>query len=104
MIRFVLWLIVTLYTLAFLTACSDKQPARVAWISIEKSPIKVVYIDKQGKLDPVITSKMFHIVQNTPTRNIKINENTTVTVNANLHQSDVELDSDVTSASLSMGK
>ena len=81
-----------------MTGC-DRQPSRVAWISVEKPPIKVIYIDKQGELDPVITDRVFSIVGHTPYRNLKLNETTSVSLEANSHQSDVESDTDSTSIS-----
>jgi hypothetical protein len=98
----ILAMITAIYGLA-LTGCTDRQPARVAWLSIEKPPIKVIYIDEQGNLDPVLTSKMFHIVGQTPYRNIKLNENTNVSVSAQSHQTDTESDTDSSSLTVQRG-
>jgi hypothetical protein len=98
--RLVIGFIVVTHSLAFLTGCSDKQPARVAWLSVEKPPIKVIYIDEQGNLDPVITSKVFHIVNHTRFQSVPINNSTGVSVTASSHQSDAESDSDTSSLSI----
>jgi hypothetical protein len=98
--KLVLVFVVVTHTLALLVGCSDKQPARVAWLSVEKPPIKVIYIDEQGNLDPVITTKVFDIVGQTRYHNIKINENTNVSVTASSHQSDAESDSDSSSTTI----
>ena len=97
----ILTLVVTIISV-ILGGCSDKNPARVAWLSVEKPPIKVIYIDEQGSLDPVITAKVFNIVGNTPYRNIQINNSTSVTASGSSHQSDYESDTD--SSSLTIAK
>jgi len=83
-----------------LAGCSDKQPTRVAWLSVEKPPIKVIYIDKQGQLDPAITSKVFEVVWTTPFRDVSINENTNISMKAESYQSDIESDTDTNSLSV----
>ena len=100
-LTFIILVLVVSIIAAILGGCSDKNPARVAWLSVEKPPIKVIYIDEQGSLDPVITAKVFNIVGNTPYRNIQINESTSVTASGSSHQSDHETDSDTTSVSIS---
>ena len=104
MIKIVLGFIVVLHTLALFTGCTGTEPDRLAWISVEKSPIKVIYIDKQGQLDPLITSKVFHIVGQTRFQDVPINSDTSVTIMAESHQSDTESNSDTTSLSINRSK
>ncbi len=82
-----------------IAGCShrDHPPSKTAWLSIEKNPIKVIYIDKQGVLDPVLSAKMFELVDKTKYRKTPINENTNVSVSAIASQTDIESDSDITS-------
>jgi len=99
-LSFVILILVVTVISIILAGCSDKNPARVAWLSVEKPPIKVIYIDEQGSLDPVITAKVFHIVSHTRTVNMAINNSTSVTASGSSHQSDAESDTDSTSLTI----
>ena len=95
----VIGFIVVLHSLAFFTGCSDRQPARVEWISIEKPPLRLIYVSQKPIADETVHHLLQH-VEKQPYKNYKFNEGIKIELSANAHQSDTESDSDITSTTI----
>ena len=97
--KWVLTFIVVTHTVAFLSGYSDKNPARAEWLSVEKPPLRIIYVS-QNPMGEAFVHHLVQHVENQPYRNYKFNEKTAIELNANAHQSDIESDSDVTSTTI----
>ena len=100
--RAVLVFIVILHSMALLTGCTDKQPARVAWVSIEKPPIRLIYVNRQDLVSDETVHHLLQHIERQPFKNYKFNETTAIRVEATSHQSDAE--SDIDTLTVSKGK
>ena len=93
--RAVLVFIVILHSMALLTGCTDKQPARVAWVSIEKPPIRLIYVNRQDLVSDETVHHLLQHIERQPFKNYKFNAGIKIKLDANAHQSDIESDSDI---------
>ena len=101
--KVVLIFILVLHNAVFLAGCADKNPARAEWLSIEKPPLRVIYVSQNPMGEEFVHHLVQH-VENQPYRNYKFNEKTGIELNANAHQSDMESDSDVSTITIQGSK
>ncbi len=85
--------------IALLVGCSDKNPTRAEWISIEKPPVRLIYVSQEPIADGTVHHLLQHI-EKQPYRNYKFNDTIKIEVMANSHQTDIESDNDVTSLTI----
>ena len=94
MIKIVLTFIAVIWIGSFLVGCSDKNPARANWFSVEKPPYRAIYVSQKH----ITPQEMAMILKygRVPFKVYQFNETVGVSLNANAHQSDTESDSDIT--------
>ncbi len=76
-----------------ITGCSSQKKS---WVSIEKAPMRVIYIDDE--MDPIFINGLVDYVGSQEYKDYYFNESTVVSANAN--RSDVESDTDIHSRSV----
>ena len=95
--RLVLVFIVVLHTAVFISGCAmiDHPPARKAWFSTEKAPMKLIYISDSDKMNPIIMNYMITTTAKQPYHDYKFGSTTTtVSIASKGIQSDIESDTD----------
>ena len=105
--RLVLVFIVVLHTATFLGGCSGKDypPARKAWFSVEKAPMKIIYIDAAEKMDLATMRYMMEAARRQPYHNYTFHDSTNIVgVTGVGEQNDHESDTDTKSTSLSVSR
>lgn len=93
--RAVLVFIVVLNGTALITGC-DRQPARMAWVSIEKPPIRLIYVNQQELIDSETVHHLLQHIEKQPYKEYAFNPTIGIKAETSLHQSDTESDTDST--------
>ncbi len=92
--RAVLVFIVMLHSMALLTGCTDRQPARMAWVSIEKPPIRLIYVNQQELIDDKTVNHLLQHIERQPHKDYNFNPTIGISATASFSQSDIESDTD----------
>ena len=75
----------------------DHPPARKSWFSVEKAPMKIIYIDAENSLDPCIMTYMVDAASKEKYHKFKFTDTKNeVGISGKSEQSDVESDKDET--------
>ena len=72
-----------LLALASLQGCAGKHEPK-SYVSVEKAPMKVVYIDYSRDIKATDVDRYIRAVSNVPYQDIKLNENSVVDVRYNV--------------------
>ena len=94
--------LIGLTTLALmLSGCTKNYPpARKAWFSVEKPPMKIVYLDAENGLKPEIMTFMVKVAAEQPYHDNTLTSNTDISATFSGTQSDTESNSDTRSVTL----
>ena len=70
---------VSVVALLLLQGCAQKHEVK-SYVSVEKPPIKLTYIDYSRDVTPNDVDKYIHSISKVPYKNIKLNENNIVDI------------------------
>ena len=70
-----------------LAGCAQKPESKGAWISVEKPPIRIVYMNKAETITPEMVRLCIAQAKSVPYKDYKFNESIKVVLDANSHQS-----------------
>ena len=74
-----------------LVGCAEKD-TRASWVSVEKPPIRVVYVSKVENISPEVVDGMIESVKDVPYANYPFNPSIEIGLDANSHKSNSESD------------
>ena len=73
---------IKLLPLLLLTGCAQKPDLHGSWFSVEKPPIKIVYINRDDVVSPEVAYRLTRMASQVPYKDYKFNENANVSLTA----------------------
>ncbi len=84
--------------------CSTEIKQQSSWISVEKPPIRIIYVNKAGAISDATVTNLVRQATGVRYKDYSFNENVGVSINANASRSIVDTETDSTSVSVSTNK
>ena len=81
----------TLFSVLVLLGCAEKE-TKASWVSIEKPPIRVIYVSKVENIPPEVVNEMVQSIKDIPYANYPFNPSVKIGLDAKAHTSDSETD------------
>ncbi len=99
-LELVIIFIMVAIVLYVITGCSQINQHR-AWVSVEKAPMRIIYVDDSDKMDHIFIGKLVNHVGSQEYKDYYFNESTSISIAGN--RSDIESDTDIHSRSVIVG-